>query len=756
MKRNTIGRIAALLIVFALLFAGVAEATVLGTPIDSTEQEVLQTVELAKGVYWTGSDYRSENYIEYTPNESVFPIVVYGEKVCNYGKFGSMAALPEQQGLHVVAGINGDYYNTSDFQPLGIVVTDGILRSSDGGLYAVGFRADGTALIGKPALFFAVETPDFTFTNVTFNKTRVLNTLALFTEDYSYTTKNSLPGYDVILVPDEESTFTVDCTRTFTVEQVLESDGAINLEPGKVVLSLNAASEEWLVAILAALEPGDPVTVRVSSAPGWEDVRYAAGSLYKLVTNGQVEPGLEATAAPRTAVGVKPDGTLVLYTIDGRQLGLSIGASLTQVAQRLVEMGCTEATVMDGGGSTSINVVLPGDGTASQINSPSGGTQRSVTEYIMLVTTEQPTGRADRLALYPRGLYLLSGATAEVTAKAVDENGYPAAMPAGEQYTVSDGLGTVEGGLFRAEQAGSGSITVSANGVRDDSVPVTVIDTPDTIRVRNRGIAFSRLVLEIGQQVDLSATAEWNHLTLTSKDSCFTWSVEGDVGTITQEGVFTAADTKGSGTISVAAGDRTAIVAVEIIYPEGYWENPFDDVSEEDWYYEAVEFVCLKELFRGMTETEFAPDVPLTRAMVATLLYRLAKTPATDGMTNPFRDVAADAWYAQAVIWAANSGIVKGMSADTFAPDSPVTREQLVTMLDRWRIAQGGTAFAGNTAAVGGRFADWGSVSAWAEASMAWAVDAGILQGNENGAVLPGGSATRAQTAAIFQRYLDK
>ncbi|MBR2667458.1 MAG: S-layer homology domain-containing protein [Oscillospiraceae bacterium] len=755
MRHKRICRILPLLLILSILLAGTASASVLGTAIDGTEQDVLRTVQLARGVYWTGSDYRSENYIEYTPNESVVPMVVYGSKVCNYGRFGTMTAPLEQQGYHVIAGVNGDYYNTSDYQPLGIVVSDGILRSSDGGNWAVGFYDDGKAVIGRPSLYISVETPGTAFYGVTLNKTRTVNTLALFTSDFSSTTKNVRPGYDVILIPQDEAYFTTNCTRTFTVGWVEEAGGARSLEAGQVIMSINAASDEAMVAAVQALQPGDEVTINIQCAPGWEDVQYAAGSLYKLVTDGVVESGLDGTAAPRTAVGLKPDGTLVLYTIDGRQTGLSVGASMTQVAQRLTELGCTEATVMDGGGSTSINVVLPGDTAASQINSPSDGSQRAVTEYIVLATKERATGQAERLALYPRSLHLLAGASQVLTVKAVDENGYPAQIASLPQYSVSEGVGTASAGEFHAIAAGTGTVTVIADGVESDSVPVTVVETPDQIQIRNRGIAFTRLVLEVGQRVDLSATAMFNHLNLTCQDTCYTWTATGGVGTITPEGVFTAADKKASGTISASAGGRTATVTVEIIYPEGYWDNPFTDVKEGDWFYESVQYVCMENLFKGMTETTFAPNTPLSRAMVATLLYRMAGEPDTAGLANSFKDVAADAWYARAVTWAEDVGVVTGVAPGAFSPDTSVTREQLVTMLDRYREAMGGRPSELDPAVYARQFTDWNKVSDWAESSMAWAVDAGIIQGDENGAVLPGGSATRAQAAAILQRYLD-
>ena len=93
---------------------------------------------------------QNEHYITYKPNDNITPVVVYGSKVCNYGNFATMAALLENKGWNVVGGINGDYYVLATYQPIGTLITEGVLHSSDGGLWSVGFRSDGTALIGKP------------------------------------------------------------------------------------------------------------------------------------------------------------------------------------------------------------------------------------------------------------------------------------------------------------------------------------------------------------------------------------------------------------------------------------------------------------------------------------------------------------------------------------------------------------------------------------------------------------------------------
>lgn len=176
----------------------------------------------------------------------------------------------------------------------------------------------------------------------------------------------------------------------------------------------------------------------------------------------------------------------------------------------------------------------------------------------------------------------------------------------------------------------------------------------------------------------------------------------------------------------------------------------FTDVRPTDWYAGAVEFVVTQGLFQGVSATEFRPDVEMSRAMLVTVLYRLSGETA-DGSASAFTDVLADAWYGPAVAWAQKAGVVQGVSATEFAPDHPVTREQMATILYRYAGAQAGTGAEDALAA----FTDGGSVSSYAVPAMGWAVEKGLLSGVSGNTLAPRGVATRAQVAVILQRFLE-
>lgn len=154
----------------------------------------------------------------------------------------------------------------------------------------------------------------------------------------------------------------------------------------------------------------------------------------------------------------------------------------------------------------------------------------------------------------------------------------------------------------------------------------------------------------------------------------------------------------------------------------------------------------------GTSSDRFAPNAPLTRAMIVTILYRMDGSPAMSGASD-FKDVDSNKWFAKAVAWAAANGIVNGYGSGLFGPNDPVTREQLAAILYRYTAyCKASTTMNGDNLA---SFTDLSTVSGYALESMNWAVGAGLLKG-ANGKLDPKANATRAQVAAIIHRYLER
>ena len=177
---------------------------------------------------------------------------------------------------------------------------------------------------------------------------------------------------------------------------------------------------------------------------------------------------------------------------------------------------------------------------------------------------------------------------------------------------------------------------------------------------------------------------------------------------------------------------------------------PFPDVTEGDWFYDAVRYAYETGLMDGVGDSLFAPNSQTTRAQLVTILYRLAGEPEPGGDSG-FADVETGTWYTDAVAWAAENGIVNGVSDTEFAPGDDITREQLAAILYRYAACQGYDV--SQRADLSG-FGDASSISDYAQEALSWAHAQGLVLGFEDGSLRPQGTASRAQIAAVLMRFL--
>ena len=189
----------------------------------------------------------------------------------------------------------------------------------------------------------------------------------------------------------------------------------------------------------------------------------------------------------------------------------------------------------------------------------------------------------------------------------------------------------------------------------------------------------------------------------------------------------------------------------ELEKPDEPVELPFTDLTQ-DWYMDSIRYVYEHELMYGTTDTTFAPDDALTRGMFVTMLYRMEGKPEATGNTS-FTDVPAGAYYADAVAWASANGVVYGTSETAFSPEGKITREQMAAMMRRYASFK---KLDTSAKADLSTFADASAVSAWATGDMQWAVASELLYGNNHNQLQPTANATRAQAAAILQRFATK
>ncbi|CAM4343261.1 hypothetical protein FHS16_002530 [Paenibacillus endophyticus] len=180
-------------------------------------------------------------------------------------------------------------------------------------------------------------------------------------------------------------------------------------------------------------------------------------------------------------------------------------------------------------------------------------------------------------------------------------------------------------------------------------------------------------------------------------------------------------------------------------------KTPFTDIAHDDWFYVSVRYAYNEGLFTGTSETNFSPSGKMSRAMLATVLYRMENQPNVE-FANVFSDVQSDRWYSDAIIWANQSKIVNGYGKGLFAPNDAITREQIAVMLYRYANGKG---FDLQTEISNLSFKDANEISDFAKESITWAVSKGIMKGNSDMTLNPSGLATRAEVATMLQRFKE-
>lgn len=528
------------------------------------ELPLTDTVTLTESVFDNG--YRqAEHYITASPGGSVRPRLVFGNTLRERFGVDNVSSRSEER---VLAAVNGDYFVLGTGMPIGLVVRDGELLSSCDGNNAFGFYEDGTGFLGRPALSMRFSAGGNSYPLQSVNKAFMDGRFCLYTSAWGTETPAAGETITAVLVPMDGQPLHVGGDTRFRVESVNSSGVRQPLEKGKYALCLSADSDPWLLSGMEALREGSELTLEISA----EDERFegcftALGCLYPLVTDGEVAEGLEnadRSMAPRTAVGFKEDGTLLLYTVDGRQEDHSRGLTLAELAERLLELGCTWAGTLDGGSSTVLSAQFPGEDGCSIRNRPSLGEPRECPQYLTLSAPEGTAGELRTIAVNCSERVLLCGSSAALTLGGCDANGAP--VPVREPVWMTD-IGTVdENGVFTApDKPGVAEIRVSSGDVVG-TLKIPVVDRPDslTICIGETKTEPEALRVQPGTVTVLAIKAFWNSVPVSFNDRQCTWSVKGRIGAVSSDGVFTAGTLPAAGRIHVSMGSAECELTVMV------------------------------------------------------------------------------------------------------------------------------------------------------------------------------------------------
>ena len=746
-------KIAAVLTVSAML-CETAFASVLGTaPVSLKNTVVSHGTELFENKFMSDQDgvgLQSEYYAEYTPNADTTPYVTTGRSVFGKRDAFEAAEYMKENGLVPMLGINASYFSLATGVPMGHVISEGRLLSSDSAeINSLGFMEDGTAFIAPLSVEVMIEAEQGSVGISNINKYNVATIpwITLYNSDFGKHTENDVEALSLIIDTKDKKLVNGAEIEAEVVDKFVYT-GGLAIEEDKMILSINTdGSYEYHYKLLDSIEVGDKIklTCSYNGDERWERAEHGIGSQNEvLLKEGEVAKDLAKGAAPRTAVGITENGNVLFYVLDGRQKGHSYGAKLETVANRLKELGCVDAINFDGGGSSAMVGVYPGAEDMSVINSPSDGRLRSVTNFIFLKNNKKPDGELYGIYVTPQQDKYLTGTKAELSGYGYDKEYYPTDMDelkfeVSGDSVIDDNTVTFIGNGKAEITAISGNIsTVSTN---------EVYDTPDGIELFVYGENVKTLSVNTDTELELSAEAYIGHTKLIADGECFKYSTEGDIGSI-EDNIFTArADKTTKGKLIVTAGKTSVEIPVKVINNDYI----FGDIKEH-WAREMIRDMAIDGAVSGYETEEsdepvFMPDNNITRAEFAVLLGKYLMLETADVKEKVFSDDIPG--WAEKYIYAMYSlGYVSGKKlADgsvAFAPGDRITRAEAAAIIGRTLMQKDVSEVS--------EFIDSDEIPSWAKAYIERLAEEGILSGYADGSVKPLANVTRAEAVTLLYK----
>lgn len=752
-------------------------------------------LEYVNTIRYSDASGRGESFsLRLTGPGDAYPVALNNDTI--YGTFtiSRMVSYAHSLGYNVLAAVNSDFFSMQTGVPLGIVIEDGVYKSSPEDRTALCFgRNGGVSFIEEPSVSISLynngqagesEPADETalegnsgtggedsentsnkgkkVTLTHLNKYRAdTGGMYLFTEDFStVSTRTSSPGWFVkfkILEGELSVSGTIELIVTEMIPTESETN-SVSIGQGNMVLTAaqqGGWDEEYL-----KFDVGDVVTLEtVCSDRSLADARFATGGGDILVSDGvKTDPddwdGALQSRNARTAFGVKSDGTVVSYIIDGRDTAHSVGMTLSELADEFLDQGCVYAINLDGGGSSAISVRMPGNKDCTVVNRPSDGSERGCSTYILYVTDAVSDALPKRLGMKNDGAIVLAGSSLELAYTAVDSGFLPVAVPEDLIAKAGNEGNAVEGARFKAgSSAGTDRVSLASNSTGAAGAGnVFVITQPTSISATRKGEAApaGRVRLNPGEKLELAVHATYYRRQVTAQLHSFTYTVSGDIGAMTEPGVFRAgAAMFETGKITVSAGETRFSIEVEI--------GGFEDMRTH-WAKEYAGYLAYCGVTEGMSEDTYGPELDIRRCDFVLMLYRAAGEPQIGGSSAQaessvdcgvfFSDVPEDAYYAKAVAWARSVGITDGTGDGNFSPQSPLTRQQAFTFIYR-ALSSAETGIADGTAEDLAPFGDADLLAEYAVTPAATLVSLGIVEGSE-GMLSPLSRLNRAQMAKIL------
>ncbi len=752
-------KITSIIAAFAILINTTAYAGVLGNIYNSYSEEMWKHT-FYKNQFGGGSrGNQSEHYIEYTPNEDIVPVMVNGDKLWGTLNIYDAQKYTDQNGYRSRMGINADYFSFQTGLQMGYTISNGEIVSKEYDVQdAIGFRTDGSAFIDTLQIQTMLSNGENEVEIMFINKwcQPGFDPIYLLTDKFGETTKTK-SNCLYILCAITDGAISIDKSATINVEDIFEYDGEIKIPKGKILLQIDiAGGRADLMEFMRSVKVGDTLTITNTAINSeknlWSEAAEASSTVGgRLLKDGKIGSGFEAGVHPRTAIGIKNDGNVIFYTLDGRQSGYSSGASLSELAKRMQELGCTDAINFDGGGSTVMGVWLSENPVFNVVNKPSNGAPRSVANYIFLQDKREKTNIAGNIKFVDLNTNVLLNSTQVLSVERIFDTSDYEMSDYTLSYTSDDAQ--VKNNIITFNKSGEAEVFAHVN---DTNLPITfnVYDKIDDMVIYNTASweKVNELSFIAGdvKAVPLRPVAYADEKELYISGDTIKWEVDGNIGTINDEGIFTpnSASKENEGVIKVSVGNITKEIGVKINTASAF----YDTVGH--WAGEIIASLGEDKIFSGI-ETEnglaFFPDNKMTRAEFAITIcrylgfdlekYTSSKTEFADKSLIPD-------WAGNAINAVVENGIMNGRGdndAIIFAPNDHITRAEAMTVIGRTIDDSEKYTFT---------FADSDTIPDWAENEIYKLVHHKIVNGYEDNTINPHGNITRAEVASLVYKLL--
>ena len=730
-----------------------ASASILGNLTGGYKEPLSTDVMFHEYNYNTDTTTQAEYYVEYEPTEEVVPVVINGDAIYGKRTIKEAAKYMRDNGLKPMIGINADFFSLQTGIPMGHTIIDGNVVTSDtSGQNAIGFNDDGTAFVSWLEIQNKITKADGSFMMVDcVNKwcQPTISAAYFLTDHFGASTKTS-GNCKFIIFSKVEGDMSIGGKLKLRVDEMFDYEGDILIPEDKYVLVMtNTYGDADKLAFMAGLQIDDEITFTSESVydkEKWAKAKHGMGSIGgRLIENGVVNTEFTAGTAPRTAVGIKADGKLVFYVIDGRQKEHSTGVQIKTLAKRMAELGCVEAINLDGGGSTAIAGVFPGSSELSVANKPSDGNLRKCANYIFLKDMRKNVPETFKINV-PENRKLLSGYEESLDSVYVTNsagktvNGVEILYSAENSNTI-----LLEEGKITAKNPGSEFVNIQAgNSVKH--VLYTVYSTPNQIKAYSGGKEVKGLTFIKNEKgiVDLDAASFVYGSEIKSDDSCYVWSCDESIGEIDKNGVFAAStEIVQKGNIYIRAGEKTLAVPVTIEDP-----SVFEDMKSH-WAKDFANELYHMGIITGEDKDGalvYRPENNITRGEFACIIARYMNLDITGTKKQNFADYDfIPDWQKPYVNAVAKAGYIKGRETDGklyFSGNDPISRAEAMTIL--YRTSGEDKHFADV------QFKDGNKIPDYAKEAVNALVGLGIVNGYEDGKLMPLGNVTRAECAAII------